>query len=102
MSDNVQKVVVTKQGISFFGILFIVLLLLKVGVVETAVIGWSWWWITAPLWGPAALTIGILIMIVVVIALVFVVGLIITGIASLCEIGLRSFAYRAGKKKSNG
>lgn len=49
MSDNGQKIVVTKQGIGFCGVLFIILLLLKVGVVETAVMGWSWWWITLPL-----------------------------------------------------
>lgn len=34
-------------GTGFFGILFIVFLILKL----TDVIDWSWWWITAPLWG---------------------------------------------------
>ena len=58
-----QKIVVTRQGIGFCGLLFIVLLLLKVGVVETAVLGWSWIWITAPLWGPIALFISIMLLI---------------------------------------
>jgi hypothetical protein len=31
----------------FFSLLFVVFLVLKL----TGVIGWSWWWVTAPLWG---------------------------------------------------
>ena len=54
MSDNQTKVVYGRGGIGFCGLLFIVLLLLKVGVVETGVI-------TSPLWGPLALILGILI-----------------------------------------
>lgn len=34
-------------GVGFFGLLFIVFLVLKL----TNVIGWSWLWVTAPLWG---------------------------------------------------
>ncbi len=30
--------------------LFIVFLTLKLGVGDTDVQGWSWWWVTAPLW----------------------------------------------------
>jgi len=37
-------------NISFLGLLFIVLLVLKL----TDTIDWSWFWITAPLWGFAA------------------------------------------------
>lgn len=40
-------------GVGFFGLLFIVFLVLKL----TNVIDWSWWWITAPLWGVILLTI---------------------------------------------
>mgnify|MGYP001593111393 CR=1 FL=1 len=39
------------SGVGFLGLLFLVLLTLKL----TKVIGWSWWWIIAPLWGPVAL-----------------------------------------------
>lgn len=40
-------------GISFFGLLFIVFLVLKL----TNVIDWSWWWVTCPLWGVLAFVI---------------------------------------------
>lgn len=39
--------------IGFGGVLFIVFLVLKL----TNHIGWSYWWITAPLWIGAALTV---------------------------------------------
>lgn len=42
------------SGFSFFS-LFLVFLVLKL----TGTIGWSWWWITAPLWGPTAAFIGL-------------------------------------------
>lgn len=53
MSDS--KIQVSGGGISFSGLLFIVFLVLKL----TGVIGWSWWWITAPLWGGLALVIAL-------------------------------------------
>lgn len=34
-------------GIGLFGAMFIVFLVLKL----TGFIDWSWWWVTAPLWG---------------------------------------------------
>ena len=42
------------NGISFYGLLFIVFLVLKL----TRVIDWSWWWVTAPIWG--SILIGII------------------------------------------
>ena len=42
-------------------ILFIVFLVLKL----TNVINWSWWWVTAPLWIPSAIIIGIALLVVV-------------------------------------
>lgn len=44
-------------GIGFFGLLFIVFLVLKL----THVIDWSWWWITAPLWGGAVIFLVVFI-----------------------------------------
>lgn len=37
-------------------LLFLVFFILKV----TGTVAWSWWWITAPLWVPFALGLGIL------------------------------------------
>lgn len=47
-------------GIGFLGALFLVLMTLKL----TGYIDWSWWWITAPLWGGLALLIFILVIII--------------------------------------
>ena len=45
-------------GIGLFGALFILFTGLKLG----GVIDWSWWWVTAPLWGPfAAIIVGLII-----------------------------------------
>ena len=46
-------------GAGILTILFVVFLVLKL----TDQIDWSWWWVTAPLWGPFALlaAIGLLI-----------------------------------------
>lgn len=40
-------------GIGFFGLLCIVFVVLKL----THYIDWSWWWVTAPIWGPLALLV---------------------------------------------
>ena len=64
-----DKSVRVSGGISLSGLTFIVFLVLKF----CGVIDWSWWWVTAPLWGPFALLIAglfIYIIIAVIIALV--------------------------------
>lgn len=48
----------TYQGIGLPGLIFIVFLVLKL----CKVINWSWWWVTAPLWG--SLIIGIVIAVI--------------------------------------
>ena len=47
MSNNLRKLIT----IAPMPVLFIVFLVLQL----THVIDWSWWWVTAPLWGPFAL-----------------------------------------------
>lgn len=47
--------------LGFTGVLFLILLTLKL----IGYITWSWWWITAPLWGPSVIII-VLVYIVVV------------------------------------
>ena len=53
-------------GIGFTGALFLVLLVLKL----TGTISWSWWWITAPLWGGLALLVAGGLIVLAVIGLV--------------------------------
>lgn len=55
MSETKKSI--TVGGTGFFNLLFLVFLVLKL----TKVIDWSWWWITAPLWGPIAALISLVI-----------------------------------------
>lgn len=41
-------------GIGFLGLLTV----LFVGLKLTGYIGWSWWWVLVPLWGPTVLVLG--------------------------------------------
>lgn len=43
-----RTVVKEKSGIGFFGLLGVVFIALKL----TGHVGWSWWLVLAPLWGP--------------------------------------------------
>lgn len=54
----------SSSGISLLGVVFVVFLVLKL----IGIITWSWWWITAPLWGPVALA-AIFILVTCAIAL---------------------------------
>jgi hypothetical protein len=46
----------SSSGIGICTILFLIFLVLKL----CNVIDWSWWWVTAPLWGVFALIFGLL------------------------------------------
>lgn len=55
-----EKVVYSGPGVlSILGVAFVVLKL-------TGFINWSWWWVTAPFWGPVALLIAILLIVVII------------------------------------
>lgn len=58
-------------GIGLLGVLFIVFLVLKL----VGVITWSWWWVTAPLWGPVAVVLAVM-------ALFLLIGLILAPFSS--------------------
>lgn len=53
-------------GVGFMGLLFITFLVLKL----TGVIDWSWWWVTAPLWGGIAFGLIIFFIIIFVTAII--------------------------------
>lgn len=55
-------------------LLFVVFLVLKL----THVIGWSWWLVTVPLWGPSAAVLA-------VVAVLFAIGALFLGLAKLAE-----------------
>jgi hypothetical protein len=45
-------------GISFFGLLTIVFIVLKlVGTID-----WSWWWVLSPIWFPVAVVLFIIVL----------------------------------------
>lgn len=54
------------NGLGFGTVLFLVFLVLKL----TGVITWSWWWVTAPLWGAFAL-IAVVFIVVFLFAVAF-------------------------------
>lgn len=58
MSSNSSS----STGIGFCGLLAIVFITLKL----TSVITWSWWWVVAPLWVPAAFVVVIVLVAVIV------------------------------------
>ena len=59
MNKNNQN---TSSGVTFASLLFLLFLALKL----THVIDWSWWWITAPIWGPFVIVAVVLIIIAVI------------------------------------
>jgi hypothetical protein len=50
----------SSNGIGLFSLMFLIFMTLKL----TGYITWSWWWVTAPLWGGFAL-IGVIAIIAV-------------------------------------
>lgn len=63
MANNNES---SSGGIGFFGLLFLIFLTLKL----CDVIDWSWWWVTAPLWGPLAVFTVVVAIICVIAMLV--------------------------------
>ncbi len=51
-----NKTVVNQGGVSGLSLL----VLLFIGLKLTGFIEWSWWWVTAPIWIPVALTVAVL------------------------------------------
>ena len=62
MAYKNEKTVTVFSSIGFCDFLFFIFLVLKL----TKVINWSWWWVTAPLWGQVAVLILIFIGFIIV------------------------------------
>ena len=69
MAYSNEKTITVFGGIGFLDALFLVFLVLKL----TKVINWSWWWITAPLWGQVALCAVILVVAIVILAVLKII-----------------------------
>lgn len=52
----------------YLGLVFLIFLTLKLAGIG-AVATWSWWWVTAPLWIPLIVAVGLLIIYVFLLAL---------------------------------
>ena len=72
MSEN-NKNTVLGGGLSFLQALFLVFLVLNL-TGKTVVATWSWWWVTAPLWGGLAIVLVILL-----------IGLLFIGLSTLLK-----------------
>ena len=70
MSEN-NKNTVMGGGLTFLQVLFLIFLVLKL-TGKTVVASWSWWWVTAPLWGGIA-----------IVAVIWIIIMIILGLAAL-------------------
>lgn len=56
-------------GVGFCGLLTIAFIVLKL----TGVIAWSWWWVLSPIWITAAITVGILLIMLITLIVAAVV-----------------------------
>lgn len=56
-----EKTKIVQRGLGFGPVFFLVLFVLKVtGPLATL----SWWWVTAPLWGPLALVAALFVVLI--------------------------------------
>jgi len=62
MSSNSSNNSSSSSGIGFFGLLGIVFITLKL----MGYIDWSWWYVTLPLWGGAAIGLSLILIIIIV------------------------------------
>lgn len=60
MSDNSSS----SSGVGVLGLLGVAFIVLKL----CGVIGWSWWWVTAPFWGGLAFLIVVVAPIAILVA----------------------------------
>jgi len=74
----------TGNGIGLLTVLFLIFLTLKL----TGHIDWSWWWVTAPLWGGAAFVLALF-------ALIVLGGLVVAGGAAVL-VFVESFFHKKG------
>ena len=72
MSEN-NKNTVMGGGLTFLQVLFLIFLVLKL-TGKTVVASWSWWWVTAPLWGGFAIGVVVWIIIMIILGLAVILN----------------------------
>lgn len=72
MNKQADNTVIVRAGLGLGDAVFIVFLVLKL----LGKITWSWWWVTAPLWGPIALFVGISIIALAIAGLIDILTMI--------------------------
>jgi hypothetical protein len=59
MSKNKYEITIGGWACQALGIVFVTLKLMHY-------IDWSWWWVTAPFWGPFAIAVGLLLLFAII------------------------------------
>ena len=80
-ATNSVKYVVSGPSINILGLLGVAFVVLKL----TGHITWSWWWVTAPFWGPWALALAI-------------IGIVLCGLAGIAFIGFLAYLFTASSR----
>jgi len=52
-----SKTIIVQRSSGIAGPLLLMLIFLKL----TGFVTWSWWWVTAPIWAPAAIAVAFLV-----------------------------------------
>lgn len=65
MNEAKERSTAAGGGVSFFGLLTILFVALKL----TGYIAWSWWWVLSPLWLPAVVGVVLFVVCCLVLAI---------------------------------
>lgn len=52
-------------------------------------ITWSWWWVFAPIWGPFALVLGVIVLALVVLLIIYLVCVLLDKFIPWCKSKIR-------------
>lgn len=64
MNNNKFEITIGGWACQALGIVFVTLKLMHY-------IDWSWWWVTAPFWGPMAIAIGLLLLFAIIRGIIY-------------------------------
>lgn len=79
--------------LGFIGLVFLILLVCKIGIFPNAATEWSWLWVTCPLWCIPAIFVSVTLLfvaIMVIFAIVFGVCYLVYLLVRLCVRGIKN------------